>query len=158
LVMLFETVVLVLTCIRAIRHFRKGSSGLITVIYRDGLLFYLCLFAFSAGNVIVLILVPPQYANVITTPQRAMHSIVSARLLLNLREAGARSHVEVLGTYGDTTSTGDEVFSLRSMQFGPRHVRINRESMRAVRIRERNGEGMAERDEIETWFGKEDLS
>jgi hypothetical protein len=87
-----------------------------------------------------------------------MHSIVSARLLLNLREAGARSHVEVLGTYGDTTSTGDEVFSLRSMQFGPRHVRINRESMRAVRIRERDGEGMAERDEIETWFGKEDLS
>ncbi|KAH9475417.1 hypothetical protein JR316_0012528 [Psilocybe cubensis] len=55
---LSETVMAVLTAIKAYRHFQNSRSGWITKLYREGLLFYLYLVSISLANVLVPILAP----------------------------------------------------------------------------------------------------
>jgi len=85
-VMLFETMVLILTAIKAWHHLRQPRSDLATVIYRDGLCFFLFINLFSIANVLVLINSDHISPDLMLTLQRVMHSILSGRLLINLRQ------------------------------------------------------------------------
>lgn len=95
--MAFETLVLALTLLKGIQSLRRRNSPLMVSLYRDGILFYIYLFVVSVSNVVVLLTAPPEYTNLLSALQRALHSIVSARLLLNLREASLRSTVLIDG-------------------------------------------------------------
>lgn len=116
LLMVFETIVLALTVIKMVYSFRKSTSPVVISLYRDGILFYIYLFAISLVNVVVLLTTPREYANLLSSLQRSLHSMLSARLLLNLREAAIRSRVLA---DGDALSSGAlaEVSGLTSMQF-----------------------------------------
>lgn len=85
----FETLILVLTLIRFIPHYRQKKTSLIRTIYRDGLMnyFYLCIL--SICNVVVLLTAPHGYTTLLSALQRVIHSVLSGRVLLHLREAAA---------------------------------------------------------------------
>jgi len=106
-IMVFETLILALTLIKGIQHFRGTKSTLVSVLYRDGIrnyiyartttlvsvlyrdgiMNYIYLCVLSIVNVSVLLTVPHGYTTLLTAFQRAIHSILSARILLHLREA-----------------------------------------------------------------------
>ncbi|KAF8505204.1 hypothetical protein BU17DRAFT_101143 [Hysterangium stoloniferum] len=86
-VMTFETIVLALTLVKGVQHFRGESTTLISVLYRDGIMNYIYLCLLSVINVVVLLTAPHGYSTLLTATQRALHSILSARILLHLREA-----------------------------------------------------------------------
>ncbi|KAG5651266.1 hypothetical protein H0H81_009259 [Sphagnurus paluster] len=52
------------------------------------------------GNIIVLLAGPPQYLDLMTTFQRVVHSILSARIILQTRAsaAGSGRHRETFGS------------------------------------------------------------
>ncbi|KAI0342229.1 hypothetical protein BDW22DRAFT_1429098 [Trametopsis cervina] len=91
IVILFETFVLILTLIKGVQHYRWGGyRGVVAVFYRDGVLFYLYLLGMSVINLIVIVAAPRDLADMLAILQRVLHSCLSARVLLNLREAGRR--------------------------------------------------------------------
>jgi len=91
IIIVFETFLLILTLIKGIQHYRvAGSRGFVTVLYRDGILFYFYLLGFSIVNLIVIIAAPRDLADILATLQRVLHSSLSARVLMNLREARLR--------------------------------------------------------------------
>ncbi|KAF8518326.1 hypothetical protein JB92DRAFT_2712676, partial [Gautieria morchelliformis] len=66
---------------------RRTQSTLVSVLYRDGILNYIYLCLLSIVNVVVLLTAPHGYSTLLTATQRALHSVLSARILLHLREA-----------------------------------------------------------------------
>jgi hypothetical protein len=88
---IFEIVVLSLTTFRWFKQFKGSNNPLIATLYRDGILFFVCLALISLANVLVLSLGPVEYQGLITPLQRVMHSVLSCRILLNVREVNEKS-------------------------------------------------------------------
>jgi len=90
---IFETTVFVLTIIqfRAIKAYRRHPSVFVRTLYRDGVLFYLYLLIISLTYLIVLLRAPKELANLLFSTHRVVHSLLSSRLLLNLRAATLRT-------------------------------------------------------------------
>jgi len=87
LVMGFEGGILILMCIKGYRTLRMGpSSGLIRLVYIDGIIYYITLFALALINMVVILTLPDAFANLLTTFQRIMHSVLTGRMLLQLRQ------------------------------------------------------------------------
>ncbi|KAF8527240.1 hypothetical protein JB92DRAFT_2699021, partial [Gautieria morchelliformis] len=91
--MTFETLILGLTLLKGVEHWdtklkvRRTQSTLVSVLYRDGIMNYIYLCLLSIVNVVVLLTAPHGYSTLLTATQRALHSVLSARILLHLREA-----------------------------------------------------------------------
>ncbi|KAH8827702.1 hypothetical protein DL96DRAFT_1680117 [Flagelloscypha sp. PMI_526] len=95
-VMIFETTVFVATMVRALQRRRHTfGSRLLKVIFRDGLIFYLIIVSMSVLNVVVMYATPQEYTVVLVIFQRVMHSIATGRILLHMRESGAKSQLHV---------------------------------------------------------------
>ncbi|KAH8102206.1 hypothetical protein BXZ70DRAFT_60083 [Cristinia sonorae] len=89
-----ETLVLILTLIKGIERFRVTGTartrGLIFVLYRDGILFYVYLLGISVLNFILTLNLPYYRTDLLIGIQRVLHGCLSARILLHLREAAIR--------------------------------------------------------------------
>jgi len=83
----FETLILSLTLYRFVPIYRQKKSSLIKTIYRDGVLNYVYLCVLSICNVVVLLTAPHGYSTLLSALQRVLHSVLSSRVLLHLREA-----------------------------------------------------------------------
>lgn len=89
IIIIYESLVLAFTLIRGIGHYRRygGGQGCFAVLYRDGILFYGCLLGISIINLAVGIIASSYLANGLVALQRVGHSVLSARVLINLRQA-----------------------------------------------------------------------
>ncbi|KAF9013814.1 hypothetical protein BDZ89DRAFT_1076826, partial [Hymenopellis radicata] len=82
LLLLCETIIAILMCIKARQHLRQPHSSWVNRLYfQDGLLFFIYILFISLANVIVPIC-KPALANWLATPQRVLHSIFCTRILL----------------------------------------------------------------------------
>lgn len=114
MIIVSEAAALLLMLFVAIREYRLGrDSDLFKTVFRDGTIFYLYLFAFSTANVIVVLTTPAGLINLLSIAERMVHSILTSRIILRLRELGARG-----GSLGwDTFSTGVGGSSARELEF-----------------------------------------
>ncbi|KAF8185282.1 hypothetical protein K438DRAFT_1937033 [Mycena galopus ATCC 62051] len=87
LVLINETVLMAYTLRIKFKSYRHSQSPLIATLFRDGLTYYIFICLGSALNVIVLIAAPPQLREALNTPLRVLHSVLSTRTLLHVREA-----------------------------------------------------------------------
>jgi len=86
LLLVYEGGIFFLMLIKGIRTYKNGGdSDLFRVVYRDGVLYYLYLFAFSIANVIVVATVPPGLQVVLIMCERVLHPILACRVLLDIR-------------------------------------------------------------------------
>jgi len=85
--MISELVVVVLTLWKGFSHWRENRSPLVKALFEDGLSYFLYLFAISLANAIVLIAAPIDYANLLLELQRVLHAMLTARVLLHIRNA-----------------------------------------------------------------------
>ncbi|TFY71511.1 hypothetical protein EVG20_g1502 [Dentipellis fragilis] len=83
----YESVIIVLTLIKGWQHLRTSNSRLVVLLYRDGILAYLLIFASSIANVLVLLLGPLEYADLLILTQRVIHVILTNRIFLNIRRS-----------------------------------------------------------------------
>jgi len=85
----FETVLLFVTLTKASRRRGGGRHALYKAIYRDGLLYYIWLLVFSVGNIAAIILLPRANAAHLAGLHVVIHSLLTSRLILNIRRAVA---------------------------------------------------------------------
>jgi len=86
LLLLYNTTTLVLLVIRVSSSYWSGTnSRLLKRWYRDAIWCYLSLFSVSVLNVVVTILLPLEYADILLSLIRSLHSNLSARAVLGFR-------------------------------------------------------------------------
>ncbi|KAF9465347.1 hypothetical protein BDZ94DRAFT_393144 [Collybia nuda] len=90
-----ETTIMLLTLYVGIRRFRHSRSRLVTVLYRDGVLYFMCLFMITLSYAVVLIASPPEYLDLLNTPHRVLHSILSARIVLQVRSIAKKNRTRL---------------------------------------------------------------
>jgi len=91
-----ETIVLILMIISAIRLYRHGyTSELSQMIHRDGIFFYVILLAITIGNIVISFFHQRLNGTVNTamlTPlEEVLYSVLTCRIVMNIRDAGSRS-------------------------------------------------------------------
>ncbi|KAF8491251.1 hypothetical protein JB92DRAFT_3006766 [Gautieria morchelliformis] len=91
----FETVILVLTLIQGVRHYRHTTSSLVSTLYADGILYYVYLLMLSVANVVFLASVEKKTGATLILMQRVFHAILPGRILLHLRMAAVRDEQAV---------------------------------------------------------------
>ncbi|KAH7930119.1 hypothetical protein BV22DRAFT_89775 [Leucogyrophana mollusca] len=99
----FEFVILSCTVLHKIQQRQHGP--LLGNIYRGNLIYVSCLFLTSIGNIVIFSL-PSEWNQLLDTFQGVLHSVLSCRLLFDLRESNQRS----LGSsfYSDHSITNQE--------------------------------------------------
>jgi len=86
LLLIYEAGIFFLMLIEGIRCYKLSSnSQLFRVVFKNGLLYYLYLFALSLCNVIVVKTVPPHLQVVLIFTERVVHSILACRVVLEIR-------------------------------------------------------------------------
>ncbi|KAL4261920.1 hypothetical protein AB1N83_006294 [Pleurotus pulmonarius] len=70
-------------------------SSMMYTFYKDGLVYFVALLALSVGNLIFGSIQGPQHANALLSVQSALHSVLSTRMLLNLRRSARTDLVSV---------------------------------------------------------------
>ncbi|KIK00681.1 hypothetical protein K443DRAFT_678976 [Laccaria amethystina LaAM-08-1] len=93
ILMAYEAAILVMIVIPGISAYRLGGdTALHTIVYRDGVIVYIYLLALSTINVIVSISLPRMYLDILWSVERCLHSILTSRVLLDIRAYGRRAH------------------------------------------------------------------
>ncbi|KAK0240572.1 hypothetical protein EDD85DRAFT_825785 [Armillaria nabsnona] len=101
--LLLETLMVVMTVWKAFKLFRGSTNLLISRFFRDGIIYYICLFALTLANVLVILLAPNDMLDLLDTLLRVSHSTLCCRLLLGLRETAAIA--EISSQRGDMVTT-----------------------------------------------------
>jgi len=92
LIMTVELCIIILTLWRGIAEWRSIQSPLIGTLYRDGVTFFVCLFAISFTNFLLYVVTQTLLLELLLPEfQRVMHSVLTARIVLHLRAAAAES-------------------------------------------------------------------
>jgi len=88
-----EVVVFALTAISAFRSYRfqGGNKGELShVIHRDGILFYIYLLCFSLLNLLFTLNFPIDMMVMLIPLQNALYSVLTSRIVLNIRDMNNR--------------------------------------------------------------------
>ncbi|KAI0344696.1 hypothetical protein BDW22DRAFT_1354827, partial [Trametopsis cervina] len=97
-----EIVIVILTLVKAIETQRTFTNNpmrlpLTYTLYRDGLLFFMCLASLSVANVLAPLLGPKVDALLLPTFLRVMHANLSCRVILHIREAASEDKETMIG-------------------------------------------------------------
>ncbi|KAL4257132.1 hypothetical protein AB1N83_009511 [Pleurotus pulmonarius] len=84
--MAYEALVMILLLLKGFYHFHYITSRFMYTFYQDGIVYYAVLLLVCILNVAFLLSGPKENANLLTTLQRTFHSILTARMLLQLRK------------------------------------------------------------------------
>jgi len=86
---------LCMTFYRGLSQWQRDSVPLIHTLYRDGIYYFVALFALSLANAIVIFkLFDSPYYYIMSEEQRVLHAILAARLIINLRKEVDVTEVE----------------------------------------------------------------
>lgn len=91
LLTVFEAAILTLMVLKAVKTYRlEKNSAVFRAVFRDGSVFYVYLFALSTANVIVILTASADLINLLSIIERVIHSVLTARIILDLRQLGTR--------------------------------------------------------------------
>lgn len=89
ILMIYEGGIVTLMLIPGFRAYQRGGdSALVTIVYRDGVLYYIAIFVLSILNIIVIQKLSASYANLLSSLLRVIHSMLTSRVILHIRAHG----------------------------------------------------------------------
>jgi len=92
----------------AFRAYKQGdNTQFMNLIHRDGVLVYIYLLVVTIANLTCMIVLPHEFQVMLVPAQAAIYSVLTARIVINIRAFGIR------GTDGAATALHDEYESLR---------------------------------------------
>jgi len=99
-----QAIVLGLMGLSAFRSYRVGHTNeLSLVIHRDGILFYVYLLLITAANVVVITVSSLETMTMLSSLEDVLYSVLTARIVLNIRDVGRRGQETELHTgYGES--------------------------------------------------------
>ncbi|OJA11962.1 hypothetical protein AZE42_07241 [Rhizopogon vesiculosus] len=72
---------------RRFKVYSMQGNPVIAAVYRDGVVYMLCIALVSMINCIVIVVLPLAYSTLFDGPQIVAHSVLASRIMFNLREA-----------------------------------------------------------------------
>ncbi|KAF9012120.1 hypothetical protein BDZ89DRAFT_484468 [Hymenopellis radicata] len=84
IVVALELVLFILTCISALGQYHPNTSSFVRTFYADGIMYFL--FIFASVMCVVLKSIPIEYETLLLPIQYSLHSLLTARMTLHLRE------------------------------------------------------------------------
>ncbi|KAK0228149.1 hypothetical protein IW262DRAFT_1349200 [Armillaria fumosa] len=102
--LLLDALQLILQLYKAIKLLRGSRTPLMSTFFRDGILYYMCLFPLALANVLVIILAPSGLLDLLDTLMRVFHSTMCCRLLLGLRQAALSTETGTMPTVRPVSS------------------------------------------------------
>nr|GAT42333.1 predicted protein [Mycena chlorophos] len=90
LVLVNETALMIYTIHLGWRKYRYFPNPFVVTLYRDGIIYFVFLFLGSAANFAILLGGEGELQELLNTFLRVMHSVLSTRVLLNLRDVERR--------------------------------------------------------------------
>ncbi|KAJ7589035.1 hypothetical protein C8J56DRAFT_29663 [Mycena floridula] len=92
LLAVYDLGILILMLTQGVRTYRLGGNlGLYNVVYRDGIIYYIYLFALSSINVVVVLTSSRDLASLLASTARVVHALLTSRVVLHIRQqAGKR--------------------------------------------------------------------
>ncbi|KAA1472315.1 hypothetical protein DENSPDRAFT_838545 [Dentipellis sp. KUC8613] len=104
--LVMESIIVGCTIWKGITLIRRAkTSNLLRTFYRDSIMYYLAIFPFTVGNVIILLTAPTELLDLFDTLTRVLHAMLCCRIILHLRAAG---HPSAYST-DDTAYTSSEI-------------------------------------------------
>ncbi|KAJ7581991.1 hypothetical protein C8J56DRAFT_1028967 [Mycena floridula] len=128
LIVFDESVVMFLTLWIGYKRYMGSKNQLVYVLYRDGILYFVYQFFFHLGNVVVMIAAPPELWDLLNTIQRVMHTLLSTRVMLHVRELDSRlgkedtfafSSIKFHAVHPDTCRSLDQIERESLDEIGP---------------------------------------
>ncbi|ESK85147.1 hypothetical protein Moror_3579 [Moniliophthora roreri MCA 2997] len=102
----YETLIFTLTVIKAVEHYRQpGRSSFIDIFFADGLSYNVFILACSVANIIVRYKTTSEYINLFTSLQPVIHSVLTSRMMLHLKQSAIR---KVPSTWGNIHFDGHQ--------------------------------------------------
>jgi len=87
-----EAIFLMLMATSALRSYRQGNFGRFSqIVHRDGIMSYVYLLCISFASVGVTVALPPGLIRLLTHYEYLLYSVLTARIVLNIRRLGNRS-------------------------------------------------------------------
>ncbi|TDL17742.1 hypothetical protein BD410DRAFT_831333 [Rickenella mellea] len=83
--MIVESVLIILLAFRAFQHVRIGRTSLISVMYYDGLLYYICIQVSLIANLVVVLVTTIALKSFLLCLQRVLQSVLCTRIMLHIR-------------------------------------------------------------------------
>ncbi|KAG1816984.1 hypothetical protein EV424DRAFT_1409024 [Suillus variegatus] len=102
--MVYQLLLMSLILHKRFKFYQQETTPLVANVYRDGVIYVLCIALASMVNCIGIAVLPEPYTFLFYSPQAVVYSVISSRILFNLRET--------------SESQDDVVFSL-GMVFSP---------------------------------------
>ncbi|KAJ7167838.1 hypothetical protein C8R46DRAFT_1191865 [Mycena filopes] len=91
----YETVLMAYTLHIWRKTYRHQNNALVSTLYGDGVTYYVLLFLGSATNLAMILTAPDEIRLLLNTPLRVLHSLLSTRVLLHLRETERQQQAEI---------------------------------------------------------------
>ncbi|KAJ2930375.1 hypothetical protein H1R20_g6721, partial [Candolleomyces eurysporus] len=79
--------------------YKSVNSSLVSVFFRDGAFYFVCLSAIATANLIVNVASAPAYKFLLSQPEANLHAILSTRMLLHLRSSLEHERNQGRSTY-----------------------------------------------------------
>jgi len=92
-VFLNEFVIMVVTLWIGIWRYRRTQNRIVKTLYKDGISYFVYLAMVSFGNILVLVVGGHELIDLLVTFQPVMHSILSTRVLLHVRQAAGKNSI-----------------------------------------------------------------
>ncbi|KAH8823066.1 hypothetical protein DL96DRAFT_261394 [Flagelloscypha sp. PMI_526] len=147
----FEFIIFIFTLIPVLR--KAGRNRLADIIFRDAVTFSLAMTLISTMNVVIMYTVPSQYSIILLLFQVVMHSIVTSRILLHMRE-GANIDAMISTALRPGTSIQFMSCGIQSNDWQT-HSGTNASSVVVIPTTDSMGRKIFN-DEISMWFGEEE--
>lgn len=82
---IYELVLMILTIYKRFNFYKGARTRLVTTLYRDGMIYMACITMTSFANILIALVVPGNYTNILDAPQLVIHGVLASRILFNLR-------------------------------------------------------------------------
>ncbi|KAG7091667.1 hypothetical protein E1B28_010687 [Marasmius oreades] len=124
--MVYDCASFILMSIPGFRAYRTGgSSNLLKVVYRDGVIYYAFIFLVSLVNVIIILILTPDLVHIISPFERVLHSILASHAVLHIRKVASRDYVQAGDVSSGITTTGELTTEYSQMSFASNMFRTD---------------------------------
>ncbi|KAG1722174.1 uncharacterized protein EDB91DRAFT_216074 [Suillus paluster] len=84
-IMFGELTLMSLTLYKCFKFHQVENCPLLTTLYRDGIIYMLCITLVSMANCVTIAVLPSSYTALLAGPQLVVHGVLASRILFNLR-------------------------------------------------------------------------
>ncbi|KAH6909268.1 hypothetical protein BKA70DRAFT_230650 [Coprinopsis sp. MPI-PUGE-AT-0042] len=125
ILLLYDAVMLVLILIPAYKSYKAGgTSQFVRSVYRDGIVYYVYLFALSLLNIILVLKLSLDLSTLLTQMERVLHSVLTGRVVLNIHaQSRVRENPSLVSSHAAYATNERPVVLVTIGSEGRGHVR-----------------------------------